>query len=227
MGPSDLFLPADSLANTYTLVLTLAALYANASVAFNSVASEANDLAIATRGISPTILVTTPSALLKTHQETSRVTDSIIARNLHWFQTRSLTQHGVMPAASFITSYYDRFRPAFGAKPGKLRLVFAAERVGAGTPPLSSQVLSDLRIYTGARVIYALTAAKVAGAAAQTGFYDYRVFDDKASHFGPPLTNTEILLRDSSTHKNTDTESKGEVCTAPELLWNDGFGAVN
>ena len=212
IGPSDLFLPADSLANTHTLLLTLAALYSNASVAFNSVAAQANDLAVATRGIAPTILVVTPEALLKTHHETSGALKSIIARNLHWLQTRNLTQHGVMPAASLVTSWYDRLRPSIGANPGKLRLIFTAERAGAGTPRLSSATISDLRIYTGARIMYALTAAKVAGAATQTGFYDYRVFDDESSHFGPPLTSTEILLRDTAEHKTTDALAKGEVC---------------
>ncbi|KAK1760786.1 peroxisomal long chain acyl-CoA synthetase 7 [Echria macrotheca] len=211
IGPSDLFLPADSLANTHTLILTLAALYSNASVAFNSVSSQANDLAIATRGIAPTILVATPASLLKTHQEASRSLQSFVARNLHQLQTRSLVQNGVMPAASLISSYYDNFRPSLGTKPGKLRLIFTADRAGAGTPRLSSRILSDLRVYTGARVIYALTAAKVAGAVTQTGFYDYRVFEDATSHFGPPLTSTEILLRDTPTVKNTDGESKGEI----------------
>ncbi|KAK3684761.1 hypothetical protein B0T22DRAFT_481793 [Podospora appendiculata] len=222
MGPSDLFLPADSLANTHTLALTLAALYSNASVAFNSVAVGANDLAVATRGISPTILVATPAALLKTHQETASQLSSLIARNLHWLQTRDLTQKGVMPVASLLTRYYDRLRPALGGTPGKLRLVFTAERVGAASPPLSSAVLSDLRVYTGARIIYALTAAKVAGAAAQTGFYDYRVFDDAHSHFGAPLTNTEILLKDTAEHKTTDSLSKGEIIVrGPSVAGNE------
>ncbi|KAK0635201.1 hypothetical protein B0T17DRAFT_569430 [Bombardia bombarda] len=211
IGPSDLFLPADSLANTHTLVLTLGALYSNASVAFNSVAVRANDLAVATRGIAPTILVATPEALLKTHQESSSALSSIIARNLHWLQTRDLTQNGVMPAASLLNSYYDRLRPAIGAKPGKLRLIFTAERAGAGTPALSSAVISDLRIYTRSRIIYALTAAKVAGAAAQTGYYDYRVFDDKQSHFGQPVTSAEIMLKDTPDYKTTDDLAQGEI----------------
>ncbi|KAK0727925.1 hypothetical protein B0T26DRAFT_696094 [Lasiosphaeria miniovina] len=211
MGPSDLFLPADSLANTHTLVLTLGALYSNASVAFNSVAVQANDLAIATRGIAPTIIVATPAALLKTHQESGDSLTSLVARNLHWLQTRSLTQNGVMPVAGLLSSYYDRFRPALGSKPGKLRLIFTAERIGAETPRLSSTVLSDLRALAGARIMYALTAPKVAGAVTQTNFYDYRAFDDECSHFGPPLTSTEIMLKDTDEHKNTDALSKGEI----------------
>lgn len=199
ISPSDLFLPADSLANTHTLVLTLAALFSNASVAFNSVASQADDLAIATRGVSPTILVATPRALLKTHKEaTARVNSSVIARTLHRLQTRKLTQNGVMPSSG---------------NGSKLRLILTAERISADTPKLSSAVLSDLRVFTGARIMYALTAAKVAGAVTQTSFYDYRVFENEkgGSHFGPPLTSTEIFFKDTPQWKTTDERSQGEI----------------
>jgi hypothetical protein len=220
MGPLDLFLPADSLANSHTLVLTLAALFSNASVAFNSVASQADDLATATGGIAPTILVATPAALLKLHTESKPALSSFIGSKLHWLQTRSLTQKGMMPAAGgLLSSYYDRtVRPALGTttttttpNKKKLRLIVTAERVGADTPKLSSAVLSDLRALTGARIMYALTAAKVAGAVTQTNFYDYRVFDDKCSHFGPPLTSTEVLFRDTEQYKTSDNISQGEV----------------
>ena len=203
MGPSDVFLPADSLANTHTLVLTLAALYSNASVAFNSVAPQTDDLVLATRGVNPTILVATPAALLKTHAEASkRISSSLLARQRHWLQTRQLTQDGVMPAPSATN----------GKKP--LRLILTADRAGTDTPKLSTAVLSDLRVFTGARIMYALTAAKVAGAAAQTSFYDYRVLEgdgDRCSHFGAPLTSTEILFRDTPQYKTTDECSQGEV----------------
>lgn len=211
MTPSDLFLPADALTNTYTLVLTMTALFSNASVAFNSSASDEMDLTLATRGISPTIVVASPNTLLKTHAEATRNVSSFLASKIHWLQTRSLAQNGVMPAASLLTSLNDSLRPAVGRTPGKLRLLYTAERAGAGTPPLSSAVLSDLRIFLGARVIYALSAPKVAGAVAQTQFYDYRVFEDKYSHFGPPLTCTEIILRDSDDHKITDDKAEGEI----------------
>ncbi|TPX08229.1 uncharacterized protein E0L32_001875 [Thyridium curvatum] len=211
MNPSDLFLPADSLANTHTLVLTLAAIYSNASVAFNSVAEGAADLALATQGIAPTIVVATPRALLRTHAETTRRLGSFLNSKIHWLQTRSLTEAGVMPAASFLSSLNDSAKPAVGTSPGKLRILYTAERVGAGSPPISSAALSDLRVYTGARVIYALTAPKVAGAIAQTGYYDYRVSKGNCSHFGPPLTSTEIFLKDRAAHRTTDDKTEGEV----------------
>ena len=217
LGPSDLFLPADSLTNTHTLVLTMAALFSNASVAFNSVSGTTADLVLATQGIAPTVIVAGPGTLLRTHGESIGRMTTGLARLSHWLQSRSLTQEGVMPAASAISRFGDSLRPVIGTTPGKLRLVFVAERAGAGTPPLSSAVLSDLRVFLGARVVYALAAAKVAGAVTQTGFYDYRVqkcAPVKPSHFGPPLSSTEILLRDTKELKMTDEKYQGEVSSS-------------
>lgn len=214
MNPSDLFLPADALTSTYTLALTLVALYSNASVAFNSSAPGTLDLTLATRGIAPTIVVASPQTLLKTHAQARAQTSSFLAATVHRLQTRTLTQSGVMPTASLLTSYNDSLRPAVGTTPGKLRLVYTAERAGSSSSKgarLSSAVLSDLRIFLGARLIYALTAARVAGAVAQTQFFDYRVHEDSCSHFGPPVTCCEVLLRDRGELKTTDEKSEGEV----------------
>lgn len=214
IGPSDLFFPADSLSSNYTLVLTLAALYYNASVALNSVAGRDVNLSSATRGVSPTIIVASAHTLAKVHAATATKLSSVLYSVVHWFQTRTLTQTGVMPLASVFTRLNDALRPAIGTTPGKLRLVFVSEQAAGNSPPLSSLALSDLRIFTGARVIYALTAAKVAGAVTQTTFYDYRV-DPKepgeCSHFGAPVSSVEVFLRDTKHRKVTDEDVQGEV----------------
>ncbi len=212
LSQSDLFLPATPLSSSCTLVLTLAALFSNASVAFNSVVGSSPDLALATAGISPTVIVATPQTLLKTHGETKGKITSLISQLSHWVQTRTLVQDGAMPVASFLSRYNDSLRPNTGNTPGKLRLVYVAEAIGTETPLLSESVLSDLRIFTGARVIYALTTAKVAGAVAQTQYHDYRIHaDGTGSHFGPPVSSTELLLRDSPKHKITDVSYTGEI----------------
>jgi hypothetical protein len=209
---ADLFLPVDSLSTIYPLVLTLAALYSNASVAFNSVAGQTSDLRIATQGIAPTIIVATPEALATTHKESQDKMSSTVYSIVHWFQARSLVQDGAMPVASTFSRMYDSLRPIIGTTPGKLRLIYVAKQAGVASTPLSAEILSDLRIYTGARIIYALTAAKVAGAVTQTGLYDYRVDgSEKCSHFGAPVTSCEILFKDTSEHKTTDEVSTGEV----------------
>lgn len=210
---ADLFLPADSLTTIYPLVLTLSALFSNATVALNSVAGRTPDIVMATQGIAPTIIVASSSTLSKTHSETSAKMNSPMYQLVHWFQTRSMVQHGVMPLATVFSRLFDNLRPIIGTTPGKLRLIFTSAQVGSDTTPLSSETLSDLRIYLGARIIYALTAPKVAGAVTQTGIYDYRVDDgtEKYSHFGVPVTSVEILCKDTKEHKTTDIISAGEV----------------
>lgn len=211
MGPSDLFLPADSLTNMHTLVLTLAALYSNASVALNSVAGRRADLVLATQGVAPTVLVASPGTLLKAHGESMGKLGSPLARLSHRLSTRSRAQDGVLSPANALSAFASQARPAIGTTPGKLRLVYVAERAGADTPHLSSQVLSDLRILTGARVVYALTAARVAGAVSQTAFFDYTIDAGGRGHFGAPPISVEVLMRDRGAHKTTDETVEGEV----------------
>ena len=212
---SDLFLPADSLSNIHTLILTLAALYSNCSVAFNSVAGGTDDLGLTCQTIAPTVIAATPAMLARMHQEMTGMIRSPFKKMVHAMQTRSLAQLGVMPGASS----NDSVRHVIGTTPGKLRLIFVAERTGAGTQPLSSSTLSDLRVFTGARIVYALSAAKVAGAVTQCHMCDYRVFcDDKYSHFGCPLVSTEVLLRDKGHHTTTDRKAEGEVSKSYNLV---------
>lgn len=215
IGSDDLFLPADSLSTVYPLVMTLAALYYNSSLALNSVAGKKASIEAATQGVSPTIIVASASMLSKAHNDSTRKLTSPIAKAIHWNQTRSLTLEGVMPSRTMLTSLNDSLRTRVGTAPGKLRLLFVSEPAGGDSPPLSATQLSDMRILTGARVVYALTAAKIAGAVAQTSFYDYRI-DAKApgkqSHFGPPLSSVEILLKDTKDHKTTNDLAVGEVC---------------
>jgi hypothetical protein len=118
-----------------------------------------------------------------------------------------------MPIATVFSHLFDNLRPVIGTTPGKLRLIFTSAQAGSDTAPLSAETLSDLRIYLGSRIIYALTAPQVAGAVTQTGIYDYRVDDgtEKYSHFGVPVTSVEILCRDTKEHKTTDAVSVGEV----------------
>ncbi|KAI1266618.1 hypothetical protein F5Y18DRAFT_425863 [Xylariaceae sp. FL1019] len=211
-GPADLFLPAASLSSSFTLVLALTAIYSNASVAFSSVA-DAPDLALATQGIAPTILVATPETLNKTLGETKGKVSSALASLSHWVQTRSLIQNGAMPAASFLASWNESARPRIGTTPGKLRLLYVAHPISTiAKPSLSELALSDLRVFTGARIIYALSAPQCAGAVAQTQYHDYRVSGNgTGSHFGPPLSSTEVMLRSTGAHKITDDSYKGEI----------------
>lgn len=121
---------------------------------------------------------------------------------------------GRLPTDTILTNLNAPTRANIGSTPGKLRLLFVSERAGHNTPPLSSDDLSDLRIYSKARVVYALTAAKVAGAVAQTNIYDYRrgtTPPNKHSHFGVPLSCVEIKLKDTAHLKTDDEKCIGEL----------------
>ncbi|KAH7396423.1 hypothetical protein BKA66DRAFT_409850 [Pyrenochaeta sp. MPI-SDFR-AT-0127] len=213
LNASDTFLPADAFTHSYSLCLTLAALFSHSTVIINSVAGPGVDLTLASRSIAPTVVVVSAETAAKLHSTTNTAITSGPKKFAHYLETRMLTA-GRLPTDTFLTQLNAPTRANIGSAPGKLRLVFISERAGLNTPPLSSEDLSDLRIYTKARVVYALTTAKVAGAVAQTNIYDYRTGTtplNKHSHFGVPLSCVEIKLRDTAQHKTTDEQSIGEL----------------
>ncbi|KAF1991209.1 hypothetical protein K402DRAFT_369142 [Aulographum hederae CBS 113979] len=204
MTPADQFLAADSFSDMYTLTLTLAALFSLSTVVINSVAGPGVDLSLAARQVSPTIIVASAESMAKLHATTSAGVTGSLKQFAHYTQTKALGA-GRMPADTLLTRLNAPTKASIGATPGKLRLVFTSEKIGGNTPPLTSIDLNDLRVFTGARIIYALTAAKVAGAVSQTSIFDYRREDgNKHSHFGPPMGSVEIKLVDTKDHKISD-----------------------
>ena len=212
MGPKDVLLPADSLTNIYTLVVTLTGLYCNATVAFNSVAGTSTDLVLATQGISPTVIVASSDSLARVHAESSAKLGSPLLAVAHRSQLRTLARGAFPKPNSIAAGLVGAARPDLGTGPSQLRLVYVAERANGESAPLSSAQLADLRVLLGARISYALTAARVAGAVAQTWTFDYRVKGEgKYSHFGPPTVSAEVIIRDSGKYKVTDEKVEGEV----------------
>jgi hypothetical protein len=168
---------------------------------------------MAIRGVAPTVVVASAETAANVHATTSPGVTGGLKKIAHSMQISALDA-GRMPADSILTTLNAPHRAAIGTTPGKLRLLFISERAGVESPPLSSDDLSDLRIFTGARMIYALTQAHVAGAIAQTSIYDYRRSGgskNKHSHFGVPLSSVEIKLVDTTEHKTTDEATMGEV----------------
>ncbi|KIW07224.1 uncharacterized protein PV09_02082 [Verruconis gallopava] len=216
LSPSDLFLSADAWTSTYPLCWTLGALFSHCSVAITSVAGPGVSLALTTRCIAPTVIVASAESAERLHAENKASASGGLKGLAHSAQLSALDA-GRMPSDSLFSRINSPHRVSLGTTPGKLRLLFISERAGAETPPLSSQDLSDLRIFTNARVVYALTAARVAGAVAQTSVYDYRRETgsrNKHSHFGAPLSSVELKVVDSGVHKTTDEGAKGEIVVA-------------
>jgi hypothetical protein len=192
LSSADLVLPADAFAHSYVLCHTFAALFKHASLAINSVAMPGVDLALARRGVAPTVVVASAETLAKLHeQETSNIRSGL--QKFGKYSQEQTIAAGRMPTDGILFSLLAP--KSDSTEPGKLRLILTSDRLGAGSPPLTSTMLSDLRLFTRSRIIYALTTAKVAGAVAQTNVFDYRRDNGLGhGHFGVPLSCVEVKL---------------------------------
>ena len=209
LSHTDIFLPADSMTQPYILTQTLAALYNGVTVALNSVAGSQADLTATAAGISPTIMSASAASALKLREETKSLASGALQSFALNSQKRALAS-GYMPPSTIGKGVIQPTRATVGKLPNKLRLLYTFERAHSGTPHLTSEVLNDLRAFTGARVIYALIAAKVAGSITQTAFYDYRrgmQSGEVHSHFGAPVSSLEVKLVDTDTHRNIQGQS--------------------
>ncbi|KAK0868150.1 hypothetical protein LTR87_014272 [Friedmanniomyces endolithicus] len=203
LTPADMLLPVSPFTHTYVLCQTFAALFTHASLAVHSVAVPGVELDKASRGVSPTVIVASAETMAALHaQETAGLTS--VAQRVRKYTHNQSMSAGRMPKDGWL---FRMLAPSTSnTEPGKLRLILTSERLGADTPALSSTMLSDLRIFTGARICYALTVAAVAGAVAQTNVFDYRRENGAGcSHFGSPLSSVEIMMVD----KENDTRLGG------------------
>lgn len=206
---SDLLLSIDSLSRSYPLCLVLAALYTNSSLALNSVSGEGVDFALATGGISPTVVVSSSHTMSDYHRKFMEPHTGLLAKLGRWFQSRALDS-GTMPTSNVLSDLAN-IGPTAELSLDKLRLLFISHRAdGKQEKQLTSEQLTDLRIFTGARVIYALTASKVAGAISQTNVYDYRR-SSGSNHFGAPLSSVEITLTGHEEGAGIERAVQGQV----------------
>ena len=209
LEPRDLVLSLSPLTLTFPLTITLAALYAHASIALTSVAGAAPDYSLAFQNVQPTVVIASTETVARAHPRTRDANQGLFRALDRSRQARALAA-GAMPRANSL---------ARGAAAGP-RLLYASERAGAESVPLRAAELADLRAWTGARVVYALTAARVAGAVAQTNMLDYRVDETRRaqrSHFGPPLSCVEVKTVEAAGRKIPDEaeeEHVGEVTVA-------------
>lgn len=195
----------------------LAALYTNSSVALNSVSGEGVDFELATAGISPTVVVASSHTMSDYHRKFMESQTGPVAKLGRWFQSRSLDS-GSMPTENLLSKLAN-VGPTAELPLDKLRLLFISHRAdGNQEKQLTSEQLADLRIFTGARVIYALTAATVAGAVSQTNVYDYRR-SNGPNHFGAPLSCVEITLTGHEEGAGIERAVEGQVCSSKSSLF--------
>lgn len=191
----------------YPLTVTLAALFSNASLALTPVNGPNVPYSAAFAGMSPTIVIASSQTISNHCKDRERV---LLTNKLgigHWWKSRSL-KAGIMP------------KPP--AKTPTPRLIYTYDNAAASTPPLPPTDLFNLKIFTGARCIYAFKNSHVAGAVAQTNMLDYRNLEKsqgEKSHFGPPLSCVEIKLRDDEERRSGDSKPMGRlVISGPAVV---------
>lgn len=205
----DVVLSIDSLSRSYPLCQVMNALYSNASVALNSVAGEKVDFALATMGVSPTVIIASSHTMSNYHDRVMQPHTGPVSCLGRWVQARTL-ESGSMPSKNFF-SQLARIGPTAELSLDQLRLLCISHRVDDDTSAcLSSEQLTDLRIYTGSRIIYALTGPGIAGAITQTNVFDYRCLTGP-SHFGAPLSSVEVTLTGVSETGASDSLPEGQV----------------
>ncbi|PYI06118.1 hypothetical protein BO78DRAFT_369699 [Aspergillus sclerotiicarbonarius CBS 121057] len=214
IGPSDVVLSIDSLSRSYPLCQIMTALYSNASVALNSVAGESVDFALATVGVSPTVIVASSRTMSDYHSKFMKPHSGFISRFSRWIQVRSLDS-GYMPSHGVLNQVAN-VGPTAELSLDGLRLLCISHRVDADPEvQLDYEQLADLRILIGARVVYALSGPGVAGAVFQTNVFDYRRFKG-ASHFGAPLSSVEVVL--TGVPKDATTEEGQLTVSGPSVI---------
>lgn len=189
----------------YPLTVTLAALFSNVSLALTPVSGPSVPYSSAFQGASPSVVISgtqTLSNLCKNHE---RVQSQKLGIG-HWWKSRSL-EAGVLPKLSGTNNP---------------RLVYTYEKPNASTVPLSPSDFFELKLITGARLIYAFTDPRVAGAVSQTNIFDYSKrghSEDGKSHFGPPLSSVEIKTKDTGDSHNQGAISTGQlVISGPAVV---------
>ncbi|KAL8751172.1 MAG: hypothetical protein Q9184_006148 [Pyrenodesmia sp. 2 TL-2023] len=204
LGPCDLLLSLASLSSMYPLVVALAALYSNSSIAITSVSGEKVPYDAAFVKVKPTIVIASPTTIKQACKTFRELPKGIMQKYTLWRNAVSLAE-GVMPK---ITGHLPR-----------PRLIYTFEDSSSTASSLTLAELGDMRLLTGARIVYAFTDAKVAGAIAQTSIYDYRR-DEGAEQatFGGPVSSVEIKLVDENGNKNSDDKALGKlVVTGPAV----------
>ncbi|KAL8727155.1 MAG: hypothetical protein Q9181_005810 [Wetmoreana brouardii] len=205
LTPSDLLLSLSPLTSLYPLTILLAALYSNASLALTSVSGDNVPYDAAFRSVKPTVIIASPPTIKRACKTFQDLPKSVMQKYALWKQASSLAE-GVMPKI-------------IGHLPSP-RLIYTFEDSASVAEPLTLAVLGDMRLLTGARIAYAFTDAKVAGAIAQTNIHDYRRdADAQQAAFGGAVSSVEFKLVDADGHKNSDEKAIGKlIVTGPAVV---------
>ena len=90
------------------------------------------------------------------------------------------------------------------------RLIYTYASTAPSAAELTPQEMHNLRLFTGARIVYAFCDARVAGAVCQTNILDYTK-TAKHANFGPPLSCLEIKTKDTGDSKSEGSRALGQL----------------
>ena len=198
LTPLDTLLPLAPLTDIYPLTLVLSAFFANASLALTPVCGPQATYASAFKGIHPTIIVALPPTLARLHTDNQKHVSGTVSKYLHDRQLKML-ENGSMPKATVALR--------------DVRLIYTYDNSTTypGSASLTAAQLRDLRIFTGAKFVFAHTAPKqVAGAVSQTNLLDYSNHGldlDARSHLGPPRSEAQGCWRKRHRRWSTDGQA--------------------
>lgn len=187
-------------------MVTLAALHSNASIALNSLGGTDADYDSAFIKVAPTIVIASAASMLRFQKEKAAASIGFMSKVKYALRARALS-------AGRLNQAWTTLGP---------RLIYISTGTGSESVHLTYKQLNDVRLLTGSRTVYALTAAEVAGAIAQTNALDYRITDypQEPSHFGAPLSSVELKLIDTATSKiSDDRDPSGHIIVSgPAVL---------
>ena len=168
------------------------------------------DVELASSGIRPTVIIASTLTGLSLHTKTSELFVSPFAPLYRWSGLRRLRSGNLSSSASNTPSSKFNNSPL-----SSLRLILLSHRAGdISSPTLTASMLTDLRIFPGIPLAYALTTGKVCGAITQTNILDYRMKDQEGDehHFGAPLSCVEVFLKGEEEEMDQGLAATGEVC---------------
>ncbi|KAK7202634.1 hypothetical protein BZA70DRAFT_285628 [Myxozyma melibiosi] len=199
---TDVVAPLDSWHELYNRIMLLTGMAAGAHIVLcGTSGGGAHDLEVV-KSIQPTVLIASANTLLKMCE---------FAPSFHTgFKLRralGLLAQGSLPSAVIPEYASLRILYTHEDQPPLLTSAFPRASSTPATLPketsLTSTQLTQIRALLGARVIYALTHAQVAGAICQTHLLDYRDLG-KVRNFGSVMPSLEAMVRDVETLKGAD-----------------------
>lgn len=204
---NDCVLTYTSSLSLYTALLSLTAIVSGSSLIFLGKTTHKPPLDVV-QELAPTIVVTDDATSYTLANSSNSLT---LFGNIRLAMARVSLSRGILPTRGIYSEFTS------------VRIVHSSA-VSSGMVPafyLTSADANTLRALTGARFIHGLCSPLCMGPITQTGFYDYRQYDEEIVSYGAPVPGLEIMLRDSK-NQYWAQDRKGELYVRGCQVAGDG-----